>query len=81
MLRKFKSSIERELKIAQWAPTDRQLLEIALYINEKPNELDNLSSYICENCDDVLLMCMEGQDYSDLRVLLALAKKVAEEVE
>ncbi|MDW1917586.1 hypothetical protein [Vibrio sp. Vb0349] len=81
MLLEFKRALEETVRIVQWNPSTEQLIEIANYIRSNPNDLISLSAFICETCEDVTLMFLEGQDYSDLNSLLALARMVVEESE
>lgn len=81
MLLEFKRALEKTVRIVQWNPSTEQLIEIANFIRSNPNDLTSLSSFICETCEDVTLMFLEGQDYSDLNSLLALARMVVEESE
>ncbi|QTH72958.1 hypothetical protein [Pseudoalteromonas xiamenensis] len=81
MLLKFQRSLEETVRIVKWSPSAEQLIEIAYFIRSNPNDLKDLSAFICETCEDVTLMFFEGQDYSDLNSLLALARAVIEESE
>ncbi|ELB2862469.1 hypothetical protein QNE90_002078 [Vibrio alginolyticus] len=81
MLLEFKRALEETVRIVQWNPSAEELIEIANFIRLNPNDLTSLSAFICETCEDVTLMFLEGQDYSDLNSLLALARMVVEESE
>ncbi|MEC7940129.1 MAG: hypothetical protein VX212_06250 [Pseudomonadota bacterium] len=81
MLLEFQRALEETVRIVQWSPSTDQLIEIANFIRSNPNDLKYLSAFICETCEDVTLMFLEGQDYSDLNSLLVLARAVVEESE
>ncbi|MEL0638223.1 hypothetical protein V6259_15840 [Marinomonas sp. TI.3.20] len=75
----FKSELERAYDIVQWTPTEEQLLKIAKFIKEHPEQLRLVSGYISEVCTDVLFYAAEGYDNSDLNYLIAVAIKAVEE--
>jgi hypothetical protein len=77
----LKNELEKSYSIVQWNPSKEQLKKIAIYIQSNPDNLNDVSSYIGELCDDVLLGLCEGLDNSDLNYLIALAKKSLEEAE
>lgn len=79
MYENFKRELEVAYKIVQWNPTERQLFRIAQYIRNNPENIDQVSAYICDICDDVLLGLFEGVDNSDLNYLIALATKTVKE--
>ncbi|WP_444935336.1 hypothetical protein ACJJIW_12445 [Microbulbifer sp. JMSA004] len=79
MLSNFRSELESQFKIFQWNPTQEQLIKIAEFIVQNPNNINHATVFICELCDDVLLSIFEGTDNSDLNHLLAMAKLVAKE--
>ncbi|MCD9548593.1 hypothetical protein GLP21_08095 [Photobacterium carnosum] len=81
LLLQLKSLLEKEVCIIDWNPSKEQLVNIAKFIKANPNNLDNLCIFISETCDDVTLMLLEGNEYSDIYTLLALAKAVVDECE
>lgn len=77
----FKSQLEKAYDIIQWNPTEEQLLRIAKFIIDNPNELRFVSSYIGEICSDISFYSAEGFDNSDLNYLIAIAIKVVKEAD
>lgn len=79
MYENFKKELEIAYRIHEWEPNDDQLLEIAKYIKNNPEKIDQVSAYICDICKNVLLGLFEGVDNSDLDYLIALATKTLKE--
>lgn len=79
MDKKFKQELEVACDIAQWSPTEPQLLKIANYVRNNPSKVEFTSEYIIEACNEVVFHLNEGVDNSDLNYLLALAIKYVEE--
>ena len=81
MNKHFKSELERAYNIVQWNPTEDELLKIAKFIKDHPDELRLAGGYIGGICSNVLFYSAEGYDNSDLNYLIAFAIKVVEEAE
>ena len=81
MFLQLKRLLEKEINIVEWNPSNEQLLSIAKFIQSNSTDLSGLSAFICETCEDVTLMLLEGQDYSDLNTLLVLARIVVDDSE
>jgi hypothetical protein len=77
----LKLELERAYGILEWSPTNEQLLKIAKFIQENPDDLVLVSSYICEICTVGDLYVTEGIDNSDLNYLIALATKAVNEAD
>lgn len=80
MLQEFKLELERALHIIRWEPTNDELLRIAQDISRfKPALSSDLSVIVLQVCPKIGRLINEGQDNSDLRLLLAIATAVATE--
>ena len=77
----LKQELERVYGILEWSPTNVQLLRIAKFIQENPDNLQLVSGYICEICTVGDLYVTEGVDNSDLNYLIALATKAVNEAD
>ncbi|MBX9935978.1 MAG: hypothetical protein K2Y10_05245 [Burkholderiaceae bacterium] len=72
---KFKRELETSINIAEWNPTDEQLLRIAKYIVRNKGDIKGVKEFISVICENVTWTAFEGVDNSDLNYLLALAIK------
>lgn len=79
MLSDFKNELARKLKIIAWKPSAEDLETIACRVAELESDLRaDLVSIVNDVCAvRPLFLCEEGEDSSDLRTLLTLARLMA----
>lgn len=77
-LSRLKRSLEDACSIVEWNPTASQLQQIAkLLAKSSAIKKVDVASIVASVCPNTKFIAMEGIDNSDLRMLIALAIKVA----
>ncbi|HIF6198069.1 hypothetical protein CGI23_24675 [Vibrio parahaemolyticus] len=82
-MNEFKRNLELLCEIAEWEPSEQQLLQVRneiLRVSKQREITENdVKIIVCDLFPDATYFCMEGVDTKDVETLLALLLKATEE--